>query len=190
MSPTGRKDDDPPKERLTTVLRMKGCAPLIRILCVEDNPLVRSYLEQRFALEPDIQVVSTVSHARGALIYLRHEPIDVLLLDYQLEHEDGMHVLDTLMEWHGWSAAPHGAPAILFCTGYADEAFEAHVRSKGASGVVAKTRIARDLVPAVRAVAEGGEWFSLRSRLAESEAKAQQQAQDRKPSQTKTRNLW
>src|SRR3954451_3140286 len=68
----------------------KGWMSMIRVLCVEDNPLVRAYLEQRLAIEPDIHVVSTVSHARGALTYLRQEEVDIVLLDYQLDHEDGM----------------------------------------------------------------------------------------------------
>jgi DNA-binding NarL/FixJ family response regulator len=132
---------------------------MIRVLCVEDNPLVRAYLEQRLAIEPDIHVVSTVSHARGALTYLRQEAVDVVLLDYQLDDEDGMQMLDVINDCEGWILERRDGPAILFCTGYADEEFEARARLKGARGVIAKQRMARDLLTAIRAVAEGGQWF-------------------------------
>jgi DNA-binding NarL/FixJ family response regulator len=147
---------------------------MIRVLCVEDNPLVRAYLEQRLAIEPDIQVVSTVSHARGALTYLRQEEVDIVLLDYQLEHEDGMQMLDVINDWEGWSLEGRAGPSILFCTGYADEPFEERARLKGASGVIAKQRMARDLITAIRAVAEGGQWFPNVSKAADTRGPGQE----------------
>src|SRR5439155_430923 len=53
---------------------------MIRLLCVEDDPLVRTYLATRLSLEPDVRVQAVVSSAGEALAYLRQEPVDVILL--------------------------------------------------------------------------------------------------------------
>ncbi len=44
-------------------------------------------------------------------------------------------------------------------TGFADEGFRAKARMMGARGVVSKDRLATDLIPAIRAVAQGDAWF-------------------------------
>jgi len=129
--------------------------PMIRLLCVEDDPLVRTYLATRLALEPDVRVAGVVSSAGEAIAFLRREAVDLVLLDYQLEGADGMQLLGALAR----AQAPHPTPRVLFCTGLADETFEAAARALGAAGVVAKTRMAAELLPALRAVSEGKQWF-------------------------------
>ena len=62
---------------------------MIRLLCVEDDPLMRAYLATRLQAEPDIQVVGTVPDAQRAMIHLRLGEIDVVLLDYHLQGTDG-----------------------------------------------------------------------------------------------------
>jgi DNA-binding NarL/FixJ family response regulator len=55
---------------------------------------------------------------------------------------------------------------VLFCTGMADATFELEARALGAAGVVAKEQIARELIPAIRAVAGGESWFRYTGALA------------------------
>jgi DNA-binding NarL/FixJ family response regulator len=133
---------------------------VIRLLCVEDDPIVRTYLATRLSAEPDIQLVGAVSDMERALIHLRGQEIDVVLLDFYLHGMDGTHVLRAMNPWRGDGLSNEHQPAILFCTGHASEAFEAQARTLGAHGVVAKERIASDLLSAVRAVAGGGTWFA------------------------------
>jgi DNA-binding NarL/FixJ family response regulator len=132
---------------------------MIRLLCIEDDPLTRTYLTYRLKAETDMLVVNAVSDIRRALQHLRLDEIDVLLLDYQLQGEEGTSLVQSMCPWSRWGLAGDQRPFILFCTGYADASFRARARLLGARGVVAKECMARDLVPAVRAVADGGEWF-------------------------------
>lgn len=131
----------------------------IRLLCVEDDPLVRTYLTTRLSLEPDILVAAGVPGAAEALAFLREERVDLILLDYLLEGADGMQLLGILRQ----NPPPDGGPPprVLFCTGHADAAFDARARAMGAAGVIPKERMATELVPAVRAVAAGGLWFTF-----------------------------
>lgn len=128
---------------------------MIRLLCVEDDPLMRTYLATRLELEPDLQVVAVAGNAGEALQLLGREPVDVVLLDYRLEGADGLQLLGALR------SASHSEPGprVLFCTGTPEEDFPTEARARGASGVVRKDRIAAELLPAVRAVAGGYDWF-------------------------------
>jgi DNA-binding NarL/FixJ family response regulator len=132
---------------------------MIRLLCVEDDPLMRTYLATRLQAEPDMQVVGTVPDIQRAMIHLRLGEIDVVLLDNQLQGMDGTHLLQSMSPWTRWSLDAEDRPAILFCTGFADESFRARARMMGARGVVGKDRLATDLIPAIRAVVHGGTWF-------------------------------
>ena len=130
---------------------------MIRLLCVDDDPLIRTYLATRLGLEPDICVTGVVSNARDALEAIRLGNLDVVILDYQMDGQTGMDLLKQLMQQ---PVCDGGArPRILFCTGWADDSLEECARSHGAAGVVAKEQMSTELVPAVRAVAAGGEWY-------------------------------
>jgi DNA-binding NarL/FixJ family response regulator len=125
----------------------------MRVLCVEDDVLVRTYLAARLELEPDLRVVGTVASAGEALRLLRAQPVDLILLDYRLEGADGLQLLRAL-------TASGTAPCVLFYTGLADEYLERRARELGAAGVVSKTSAGDTLLRALRVVAGGGTWFS------------------------------
>jgi two-component system, NarL family, response regulator len=131
---------------------------MIRLLCVEDEPMVLEYLVARLKREPDVEVVGAVADAGSAFALLREHPVDVLLLDYRLQGADGLHLVRVLSIWHSENR-PHAFPAVLFCTGWMDPTFEAEALRAGVAGVLPKTRAAEDLVVAIRTVAAGGRWF-------------------------------
>jgi DNA-binding NarL/FixJ family response regulator len=132
---------------------------MIQVLCVEDDPSMLKLLQMRLGEETDIQVVGAVNDLERARIYLHRQPVDIILLDRYLHGRDTTHLLTSMQPWQaGESEAPAG-PAILFCTGLADADFTAQARLLGARGIVAKERLAEDLMPALRAIAAGETWF-------------------------------
>jgi two-component system response regulator DevR len=132
---------------------------MIRLLCVDDDPIMRTYLATRLQAEPDIQVVGSVPDTQRAMIHLRLGDIDVVLLDLHLQGSDGTQFMQSMSPWTRWSLDAENRPAVLFCTGFSDESFRSKARMLGARGVVAKERMAHDLLPAIREVARGGTWF-------------------------------
>ena len=46
---------------------------MIRLLCVEDDPLVGTYLQPRLSLEPDIEVAGVVASAGDALVFVEFD---------------------------------------------------------------------------------------------------------------------
>src|SRR5689334_6979244 len=111
---------------------------MIRVLCVEDDPLVRTYLTERLSLESDIGVVNAVPDAGSACACLREEEVDVVLLDYQLPGTDGLQLLQAISLWYENLPEGRRRPSILFCTGYGGDGFEVQARALGADGIVAK----------------------------------------------------
>lgn len=132
---------------------------MVRVLCVEDDPMVRGYLCARLGSEPDVQVVGEAATAGAACTALREQEVDVILLDYHLEGADGMQLLQVISLWYDELPADRLRPAVLFCTGCTEAGFETRARAQGADGVVFKDRLAAQLVPAIRAVAAGRGWF-------------------------------
>ncbi len=63
---------------------------MIRVLLVDDQPVVRRGLRVRFQLEPDMQVVGEASTGREALTLAQTLTPDVVLLDIQMPGMDGI----------------------------------------------------------------------------------------------------
>ncbi|HEU4753147.1 MAG TPA: response regulator [Armatimonadota bacterium] len=131
---------------------------MIRVLSVEDDETVGRYLASLLSSEFDIDLVAVVSSAAEAFGHLRQDPVDVLVLDFDLHGINGVDLLQLMTLWEREKPA-RPAPRILFCTGFADAEFEARARQLGAAGVVAKASMAAELRTAIRTVAAGGLWY-------------------------------
>ena len=120
----------------------------IRVCLVDDHALIRQALRDRFAREPDIEVVGEAATAQSALALVGSVQPDVAVLDVQLPDGDGVTICREIR-----SAVPE--TACLMLTGYSgDEALVGAIMA-GAAGYVSKENIAEKLVTAVRDVAAG-----------------------------------
>lgn len=120
----------------------------IRVCLVDDHALVRQALKDRFAREPDIEMVGEAATAQAALALVGSARPDVAVLDVQLPDGDGVTICREIR-----AAVP--GTACLMLTGYSgDEALTGAIMA-GAAGYVSKENIADTLVTAVRDVAAG-----------------------------------
>jgi two-component system response regulator DevR len=120
----------------------------IRVCLVDDHALIRQALKERFAREPDIEVVGEAATAKSALALVVSVQPDVAVLDVQLPDGDGVTICREIR-----SAVPE--TACLMLTGYSgDEALIGAIMA-GAAGYVSKENIADQLMTAVRDVAAG-----------------------------------
>jgi two-component system response regulator DevR len=120
----------------------------IRVCLVDDQALVRQALKERFAREPDIDVVGEAEAAQSALAMVQSVQPDVAVLDVQLPDGDGVTICREIR-----SAVPD--TACLMLTGYSGNEALVGAIMAGAAGYVNKQNIADMLVTAVRAVAAG-----------------------------------
>jgi DNA-binding NarL/FixJ family response regulator len=120
---------------------------MIRVLVVDDHPMVRAAVSAYIEAEPELVVaaaVSTVAQAEAACQALRP---DVLVSDYHLPDGDG---LSLCLRLH----AAGGPPTVLF-SAFADEGLVVLAAVAGAHSVVSKSADPDDLIGAVQAAARG-----------------------------------
>ena len=122
---------------------------MIRIVVVDDHPIVRQGLVATLDDEADFQVVGAASSAEDAVgLVAQHTP-DVVLLDLELPGMSGVEAIPRLRE-----ASPNAR--ILVFTAYdTDERVLSAVRA-GAGGYLLKGAAVTEIASAVRTVAAGG----------------------------------
>ncbi len=71
---------------------------MIRLLIVDDQPAVRKGLKLRLAAEPDLSVVGEASDGEAALELAQALSPDVVLMDVEMPHMDGIAAANALRE--------------------------------------------------------------------------------------------
>jgi DNA-binding NarL/FixJ family response regulator len=122
---------------------------MIRVIVVDDHPIVRQGLVATLADERDFEVLGAASNAEEALELVERVQPDVVLLDLELPGMSGTQAIPRLAE-----ISP--STAILVFTAYeSDERVLDAVRG-GARGYILKGATAAEISDAVRVVAAGG----------------------------------
>lgn len=124
----------------------------VRLLIVDDHPVVRAGLRTVEEMAPDIQIVDQAGTAEEALSAAFRLKPDVVLLDIRLQGQSGIDVCRQLK-----AASP--AVRVIFLTSYADDQLILSALEAGADGYLLKERDTRRLVDAIREVADGGAVF-------------------------------
>jgi len=120
----------------------------VRIVIVDDDPLVRMGLKAIVGSELGWDVVAEASDGREALAVVNEHRPDLVLMDIRMPHMDGLQATREI------TAGPSGAKVIVLTTFEVDEyVFEA--MRAGASGFVLKRVPPAELIEAVRVVAAG-----------------------------------
>lgn len=144
---------------------------MIRIIIVDDHPVVRQGLKQILADEPDMIVTGEASGAQGLLEKVRKEKCDVVLLDITMPGRGGLDILKDLRR-------EHPKLSVLVLSIHPEDQFGPRVLKSGAAGYMTKESAPEELVSAIRKVAAGGKYISpslaekLASDLADDGAKA------------------
>jgi len=124
----------------------------IRLLVVDDHGLFREGLARLLAAEPEFRVVAKCAHLQEAIEVLDREPVDIALLDYDLETERGSHLLDEIRR--------RGvATRVLMVTAGMTSASMLDILHQGAAGIFLKYSDPSQLVAAIRSVAAGTMWL-------------------------------
>ncbi|MDA8292618.1 MAG: response regulator transcription factor, partial [Actinomycetota bacterium] len=127
--------------------RSARAAP-VRVVVVDDHSLVREGTVQLLSQEPELEVVGESGSGEHALELLESLLPDVALVDVSLP---GMSGLDLARE-----LASRGMPVrVLVVSAYDDYAYVTEALEIGVGGYLLKTCTTRELVDAVRAVADG-----------------------------------
>jgi DNA-binding NarL/FixJ family response regulator len=122
---------------------------MIRVLLVDDHPVVRAGLRGMLQVEPGIEVVSEASSAAEAVAAAqRHEP-DVILMDLRMPGTDGAEATSLVL-------AERPQCRVVILTTYDNDADILRAVEAGAIGYVLKDATRQELVHAVRSAGNGG----------------------------------
>jgi len=120
----------------------------VRVLIVDDHPVVRNGLSGMFAADPLFEVVGEASDGAEAVRRARALSPDVILMDLRMPEMDGVSAIAALSE--------AGVPArILVLTTYDTDSDVLAAIQAGATGYLLKDTPPAELFRAVRAAAEG-----------------------------------
>lgn len=126
----------------------------LRVMVVDDHPVMRAATRRFLDAEADIDVVGEAGAIDSALaVAPTTERLDVIVLDLSLPGQSGL---------DGAAALRHRYKGvrILMLTVYSDPGIAQHALENGADGFLTKGCAPAELVTAVRAVANGERYVS------------------------------
>ncbi|MGH9165750.1 MAG: response regulator transcription factor [Acidimicrobiales bacterium] len=128
---------------------------MIRVLIVDDQPVVRAGLARILGPEDGFSVVADCEDGDEVVdAVARHHP-DVVLMDVRMRRTDGVTATRLLR-------VDSAEPPVLVLTTFDDDDALWGALDAGAAGFVLKDTSAEDLIAATRAVAAGAAWLDPR----------------------------
>lgn len=128
--------------------------PEIKVIIVDDQPLVRSGIAFIISTEAGMSVVTEASNGELGLQAAKTWNPDIVLMDIRMPVMDGITATRHLHEADG--------PPVLILTTFDDDDVLWGSLQAGAAGFLLKDTPADDLVAAIRTVARGGAWLDPR----------------------------
>lgn len=134
----------------------------IRILIVDDHPLVRRGVAGLVAGEPDMTLIAEAANGREAIQQFRAHRPEVTLMDLQMPEVSG---LDAIIAIRG----EFPEARIIVLTTYAGDVQALRALKAGARGYLLKSTLHKDLLDSIRAIHAGKKSLSpeVSSQLAE-----------------------
>jgi DNA-binding NarL/FixJ family response regulator len=120
----------------------------LKVLLVDDDPLVRAGLRLILSAAPDIDVVGETNDGAGAVTATRQYRPDVVLMDIRMPTVDGITATAQLRRLDP-------APQVIVLTTFQADAHVVAALRAGASGFLVKDTPPTDIINAVRLVAAG-----------------------------------
>jgi len=127
--------------------------PMIKILLVDDHPLVRDGLRARLEAVPAFQVVAEAGGAEEALRHAQSMEIDLVLMDINMRGTNGI-------ELTAQFDAMFPEIAVLILSMHDNAEYVMQAMQAGARGYVLKDAPGQDIVSAIETVISGGIYYS------------------------------
>jgi DNA-binding NarL/FixJ family response regulator len=120
---------------------------MIRLLLVDDQPILRRVLRMHLALEPDMSIIGEAGDGAEALALAQALHPDVIVMDVVMPGVDGITATQALR-------AREPAIAVVMLSMYDDAATRLRARIAGAAAFIGKHEPTDVLVQAIRNAAQ------------------------------------
>ena len=128
--------------------RMASIPNVIRILAVDDHPLLRKGIAALVNAELDMKLVAEASNGEEAIESFRSHRPDVTLMDLQLPGLNGIEAINRIL-----SEFPDARVIVL--TTYTGDSSSVRALRAGARAYILKGQVHRELLETIRAVHAG-----------------------------------
>jgi DNA-binding NarL/FixJ family response regulator len=125
----------------------------IRLMVVDDHPVVRRGIAAFLATESDMSLVAEAATGREAVQQFRAHRPDVTLMDLQMPEMNGFDALSAIR-------AEFPEARIIVLTTYLGDVQVLRALKGGARGYLLKNSLDKDLMQTIRAVHGGRKWLS------------------------------
>jgi len=122
--------------------------PQIRVLVVDDHPMLREGVAAVLALQPDMVLVGEAGNGAEAVARHRELRPDVTLMDLQMPGMTGLEAIEAIR-------AEVPAARIVVLTTYAGDVQALRALKAGATGYLLKSALRRELLDTIRNVHAG-----------------------------------
>lgn len=126
---------------------------MIKILIVDDHPIVRKGMRQILSEVDDIQITDESDKACDVPVKIRQQHFDVVLLDISLPDVNGLEVLKQI------KYEKPDLPVLILST-YPEEQYAVRTLKAGAAGYLTKDKAPGELINAIRKVSVGRKYIS------------------------------
>jgi two-component system, NarL family, response regulator len=127
----------------------------VRVLIVDDHPVVRAGLASLLRRQPGVKLSGAAHSGEEALEVLKRMSVDVILLDLRMPAINGIDLLNLL------NAEPSPPRAIILSSYELEEEIYKAIKA-GARGYLSKNAPREEIIAAIEAVAGGGTYFPER----------------------------
>jgi DNA-binding NarL/FixJ family response regulator len=127
--------------------------PKIKILLVDDHPLVREWLTNLINEEPDFEVCSSVGNTHEALGLIGTLRPRIVVVDISLDGGSGLELIKD-------AKAIHPQVDMIVLSMHDEMVYAERAMRAGAAGYVMKREATEKVLAAIRAVLQGGHYFS------------------------------
>src|SRR5580704_1566027 len=134
------------------MLNASGAKAAVRILIVDDHPVVRAGLVSLFRRQPGVKIAGAAHSGEEAMEVLERSTVDVMLLDLRMPSVSGIDLLNLLKSHDDLPKT-----IILSSYEYEEEIYQA-VKA-GARGYLSKNAPREEILAAIERVVAGGTYF-------------------------------
>jgi DNA-binding NarL/FixJ family response regulator len=130
----------------------------IRVLAVDDHPLVREGITGLIAIQPDMVLVGEAGNGREAIQQFRAHCPDITLMDLQMPEMNGLEAMIAIR-----NEFPEAR--IIMLTTYVGDTQIVRALKAGARGYLLKSTLHKELLATIRAVHAGKKCLSPEASL-------------------------